>query len=97
VHLHPRNRRILLERIGVDDTEQEENPLEGFAFPEDFDPKRKGSEIYRVLGKAPDVTLEVENGDVVLIEPNMVAVRTIADKTFYLIQENYVEGILHNE
>lgn len=94
----PRNRKLLLQKVGTEQTEKEKKDvLSGFVLPDDVEPLKRGSEIYKVLDKAPDVTLEVEVGDFVSVEDNMVSKKVYGKTTFLYITENYVEGILDLE
>jgi hypothetical protein len=91
----PRNRRLLLHKVGTEETQKEQKDvLSGFALPEGVDPRRKGTEIYKVLDKSPDVTLDVSVGDFIVVEESMVNKRVYGDIVYYHIVENYVEGVL---
>lgn len=95
----PRNRRLYVRRVGVNPTKKQKR-ADGIILPENVEFEKRGNELYQVISKAPDVKMDVEEGDYVLVEDGMVdrdAFKTSdegKDFVFLTVQENYVKGVV---
>lgn len=80
----PKNRHILVEMI--DEEEQEETTV---LLPSDYQ-KSKDYVIAKVLSVHESVKEEIQEGSIVVVEPNMVRQITLEGEIHYLLQANYV-------
>jgi len=80
----PKNKHILVEMI--EEEEQEETTV---LLPSDYQ-KRKDYVVAKVLSVHDSVKEEIQEGSIVVVEPNMVRQITLEGEIYYLLQANYV-------
>ena len=80
----PKNKHILVEMI--EEEEQEETTV---LLPSDYQ-KRKDYVVAKVLSVHDSVKEEIQEGSIVVVEPNMVRQITLEGEIHYLLQANYV-------
>ena len=80
----PKNRHILVEMI-----EEEEQEQSAVLLPSDYQ-KRKDYVVAKVLSVHESVKEEIQEGSIVVAEPNMIREITLEGQPHYLLQANYV-------
>jgi hypothetical protein len=88
--LEARNKRLVLERVKTEQTENET----AFVLPDKLKKLRPDNEVFRVLDRSDDCTISLHIGALVLIEGNMIEESKVGDKTFLTCKENFVIGVL---
>lgn len=88
-----------MKKIGEEE-QNKKNRSDGIIVPEGVDLKKKGNEIYQILAKAPDISLSVENEDLIVVEDGMVERNVFRSENgneehiYLTVQENYVKGVV---
>lgn len=80
----PKNKHILVEMV-----EEEEAEKPHVLLPMDYQ-KQKDYVVARVLSVHDSVKNEIQEGSLVIAEPNMIREITLEGDTHYLLQANYV-------
>ena len=80
----PKNRHILIEMM-----QEEEQQAPAVLLPADYQ-KRQDYVVAKVLSVHDSVKDEIQEGSLVVAEPNMVKEVTLEGQTHYLLQANYV-------
>jgi co-chaperonin GroES (HSP10) len=80
----PKNKHILIELV-----EEEEQDKPTVLLPADYQ-KKKDYVVAKVLSVHDSVKEEIQEGSLVVAEPNMVRQVTLDGQTHYLLQANYV-------
>ena len=80
----PKNKHILIEMI-----EEEEQEKSSVLLPSDYQ-KRKDYVVAKVLSVHDSVKEEIQEGSIVVAEPNMIREITLEGQAHYLLQANYV-------
>ena len=84
MNVFPKNKHILIELV-----EEEEQDKSTVLLPADYQ-KRPDYMVAKVLSVHDSVKDEIQEGSLVVAEPNMVRQITLEGKTHYLLQANYV-------
>tara|TARA_Y100001938_G_C8043404_1_gene407461 strand:- start:605 stop:877 length:273 start_codon:yes stop_codon:yes gene_type:complete len=82
--IFPKNKHILVELV-----EEEETEKPHVLLPVDYQ-KQKDYVVAKVLSVHDSVKNEIQEGSLVVAEPNMVREVTLDGNTHYLLQANYV-------
>jgi len=82
--IFPKNKHILVEMI-----EEEEVEKPHVLLPMDYQ-KQKDYVVAKVLSVHDSVKNEIQEGSLVVAEPNMIREVTLDGDTHYLLQANYV-------
>jgi len=80
----PKNRHILIEPLA-----EEEQDKPTVLLPADYQ-KKQEYVVAKVLNVHDSVKEEIQEGSLVVAEPNMVREITLEGQTHYLLQANYV-------
>tara|TARA_Y100000310_G_C20047663_1_gene519050 strand:- start:224 stop:526 length:303 start_codon:yes stop_codon:yes gene_type:complete len=98
MHLNPRNRHLSVEII---DQEEEESPFFSpddckpkILLPDDYKPIKEEYALVRLVDCAPDCNGDYSNDGILVVKQNMIEEIKAGGKTFHLVLENYVMGIL---
>lgn len=83
--IFPKNKHVLVELI----EEEEESKNSHVLLPADYQ-KQKDYVVARVLSVHDSVKSEVQEGSLVVAEPNMIREITLEGYTHYLLQANYI-------
>jgi len=83
--IFPKNKHILVEL--VEDKAEEQKPH--VLLPADYQ-KQKDYVVAKVLSVHDSVKNEIQEGSLVIAEPNMIREVTLEGNTHYLLQANYV-------
>jgi co-chaperonin GroES (HSP10) len=82
--IFPKNKHILVELV-----EEEEVEKPHVLLPADYQ-KQKDYVVAKVLSVHDSVKSEIQEGSLVVAEPNMIREVTLEGSTHYLLQANYV-------
>ncbi len=82
--IFPKNKHILVEPI-----QEEEEEKSQVLLPTDYQ-KQKDYVVAKVLSVHDSVKSEIQEGSLVVAEPNMIREVTLEGGTHYLLQANYV-------
>jgi co-chaperonin GroES (HSP10) len=87
----PMNRHLLVEPV-----EQEEKEEVGFVLPDDFQASFEPYKLVTILDKSEDLQDQnrYRKGDVALVESSMLKNAKAGSVNVYLVQENYILGII---
>ena len=80
----PKNRHILVELV-----EEEEQQKPAVLLPNDYQ-KKQDYVVAKVLSVHDSVKEEIQEGSLVVAEPNMLRQVTLEGQTHYLLQATYV-------
>jgi len=80
----PKNRHILIEMM-----QEEDQEAPAVLLPSDYQ-KKQDYVVAKVLSVHDSVKEEIQEGSLVVAEPNMVKQITLEGQTHYLLQANYV-------
>ena len=80
----PKNRHILIEMM-----QEEDQETPAVLLPADYQ-KKQDYVVAKVLSVHDSVKDEIQEGSLVVAEPNMVREVTLEGQTHYLLQANYV-------
>mgnify|MGYP003631078278 CR=1 FL=1 len=80
----PKNKHLLVELL-EEDEEQQSSVL----LPIDYQ-KRNEFVVAKVLAVHPSVASEIQEGSLVVAEPNMIREVSLEGAKYYLLQANYV-------
>ena len=93
---HPRNRHLLVELL-PEEEEQESAVL----LPDNYKPKTEQYVPVKVIDQAPDCKIDNDiypgphaEGNIVIVENSMLNEIKYGDKTFHIVLENYVLGVV---
>jgi len=86
--LKPVNRYILIEKA------QPEEKTSSVLLPEDYEPKQEIHSMYRVLDWAQDTRFDLKKHAFVAVDNKMIEEICINNVTYYIVQDNYVVGIV---
>jgi len=86
--LKPVNRHILIEKLAV-----KEKPSE-VLLPEDYEPEVEIHSAYKVLDWAADTRFNLKKGYFIVIDNKMIEEICVNNTTYFIVQDNYVVGIL---
>tara|TARA_A100001515_G_scaffold105951_1_gene86777 strand:- start:266 stop:544 length:279 start_codon:yes stop_codon:yes gene_type:complete len=89
-YFEPLNRHLWVEIV----EEKEEKKESSVLLPEDFQKQEDPFAIVRVLDSAPDCSCRVPRGEMAVAERHMLKKVKIKEKEVYIIQENYLLGVL---
>ncbi len=82
--IFPKNKHILVELV-----EEEEVEKPQVLLPMDYQ-KQKDYVVAKVLSVHDSVKNEIQEGSLVIAEPNMIREISLEGQTYYLLQANYV-------
>jgi len=82
--IFPKNKHILVELV-----EEEEVDKPQVLLPVDYQ-KQKDYVVAKVLSVHDSVKNEIQEGSLVIAEPNMIREISLEGQTYYLLQANYV-------
>ena len=82
--IFPKNKHILVELV-----EEEEAEKPQVLLPVDYQ-KQKDYVVAKVLSVHDSVKNEIQEGSLVIAEPNMIREISLEGQTYYLLQANYV-------
>jgi len=82
--IFPKNKHVLVELV-----EEEEVEKPHVLLPVDYQ-KQKDYVVARVLSVHDSVKTEIQEGSLVVAEPNMIREVTLEGSTHYLLQANYI-------
>lgn len=94
MNFYPCSRHLLVKTIREEESTKEEPRV---LLPEDYTPSKKEFGAYMVVSTAPEVTLNVFPGEVVVVEESMVREINFQGETHLIVLENYVCGVLSND
>lgn len=89
-YFEPLNRHFWVELV----EEKEEEKKSSVLLPEDFKKQEDPFAIVRVLDSAPDCTNIVPRGKHAVAERHMLKKIKVLEKEVYIIQENYLLGVI---
>jgi len=89
-YFEPLNRHLWIELV----EEKEEKKKSSVLLPEDFQKKEDPFAIVRVLDSAPDCSCRIPRGEQAVVERHMLKKIKIKEKEVYIVQENYLLGVL---
>ena len=89
-YFEPLNRHLWIELV----EEKEEKKESSVLLPEDFQKKEDPFAIVRVLDSAPDCSCRIPRGEQAVVERHMLKKIKIKEKEVYIVQENYLLGVL---
>ena len=89
----PYNRHLLIEMPKKEETET------SVLLPEDYKEKQSECVVVNILGNAFDCDLRwsTEKNSKAVVERNMIREIKVEDKTYLIILENYVVGVMSDE
>ena len=91
--IEPVNKFILVEPI----EEEKEDEQKGFLLPDDYQKPTNPHKVCEVVLANPTNPLGLSPGERIVVESHMVQEIRAEGETNYLVQENYVIGVLFNE
>ena len=91
--IEPVNRYILVEPI----EEEIQDEQKGFLLPDDYQKPANPHKVCEVVLANPTNPLGLSPGERIVVESHMVQEIRVGGKMNYLVQENYVIGVLFNE
>tara|TARA_R110002073_G_scaffold14522_1_gene59192 strand:- start:105 stop:398 length:294 start_codon:yes stop_codon:yes gene_type:complete len=91
--IEPVNRYILVEPI----EEEIQDEQKGFLLPDDYQKPANPHKVCEVVLANPTNPLGLSPGERIIVESHMVQEIRVGGKMNYLVQENYVIGVLFNE
>jgi co-chaperonin GroES (HSP10) len=91
--IEPVNKFILVEPI----EEEKEDEQKGFLLPDDYQKPTNPHKVCEVVLANPTNPLGLSPGERIIVESHMVQEIRVGGKMNYLVQENYVIGVLFNE
>ena len=91
--IEPVNRYILVEPI----EEEIQDEQKGFLLPDDYQKPANPHKVCEVVLANPTNPLGLSPGERIVVESHMVQEIRVGGEMNYLIQENYVIGVLFNE
>ena len=93
MNLKPFNRHILVE------LQEEELSKEDalFVMPDDYKPPKSPYVICEIVSLAEDCSINLNPGDVIVVDRTTLKEIKANLETIYLVQENYVYGRVENE
>ena len=89
-YFEPLNRHLWIELV----EEKEEKKESSVLLPEDFQKQEDPFAIVRVLDSAPDCSCRIPRGEQAVVERHMLKKIKIKEKEVYIVQENYLLGVL---
>jgi|TARA_R110002124_G_scaffold269243_3_gene437096 hypothetical protein len=89
--LKPVNRYILIEKPEV-----KKERITDLLLPEDYQPKQELYSSYKVIDWSEDVRFPLTEGYTVIVDNKMIEEITVNKVTYFIVQDNYVVGILNN-
>jgi len=89
-YFEPLNRHLWIELV----EEKEEKKESAVLLPEDFQKQEDPFAIVRVLDSAPDCSCRIPRGEQAVVERHMLKKIKIKEKEVYIVQENYLLGVL---
>ena len=95
MYLHPFNRHLLIDL--VDERTDKDNESSGILLPEDYQKKVEKFAVAEIVEISEDCSLNLLEGDFVVVDRAMVDSIHIRDMSFNLILENYVFGRVDEE
>ena len=91
--IEPVNKFILVEPI----EEEKKDEQKGFLLPDDYKEPANPHKVCEVMLANPTNPLGLSPGERIVVESHMVQEIRAGGETNYLVQENYVIGVLFNE
>jgi co-chaperonin GroES (HSP10) len=91
--IEPVNKYILVEPI----EEKKKDEQKGFLLPDDYKKPTNPHKVCEVVLANPTNPLGLSPGERIVVESHMVQEIRVGGEMNYLIQENYVIGVLFNE
>ena len=91
--IEPVNRYILVEPI----EEEIQDEQKGFLLPDDYQKPANPHKVCEVVLANPTNPLGLSPGERIVVESHMVQEIRVGGEMNYLVQENYVIGVLFNE
>tara|TARA_R100001594_G_scaffold150158_1_gene210300 strand:+ start:884 stop:1162 length:279 start_codon:yes stop_codon:yes gene_type:complete len=89
-YFEPLNRHLWIELVEEEKEEKETTVL----LPEDFKKQEEPFAIVRILDSAPDCSCRIPRGELAVVERHMLKKIKIKEKEVYIVQENYLLGVL---
>ena len=89
-YFEPLNRHLWVELI----EEKKEKKESSVLLPEDFQKQEDPFAIVRILDSAPDCSCRIPRGEQAVVERHMLKKIKIKEKEVYIVQENYLLGVL---
>ena len=93
MNFKPYNRHILVELREKEISKEE--PL--FVMPDDYKPPKQPYAICEIVSLAEDCSINLNPGDVIVVDRTTLQEIKANLETIYLVQENYVYGRLDDE
>ena len=93
MNFKPYNRHILVEP--QEERLSKEDPL--FVMPDDYKPPKQPYAICEIVALSEDCSINLNPGDVIIVDRTTLQEIKANLDTIYLVQENYVYGSLENE
>jgi co-chaperonin GroES (HSP10) len=87
----PVNRHILIEK-----QEAKQERTSDLLLPEDYKPKQEQYSSYKVIDWSEDTRFPLTEGCHVVIDNKMIEEITVNKATYFIVQDNYIVGILNN-
>ena len=91
--IEPVNKFIIVEPI----EEKKKDEQKGFLLPDDYKQPTNPHKVCEVVLANPTNPLGLSPGERIVVESHMVQQIRAGGETNYLVQENYVIGVLFNE
>jgi co-chaperonin GroES (HSP10) len=91
--MKPFNRHLLVQLI----EEEEQESQSVIILPTDYEKPKSQYLVAKVLSVAEDCKLTVNKEELIIVEGRMLHTIEIYEKTYYLIQENYIFGRLNSD
>ena len=93
MNFKPYNRHILVEL--QEEEISKEDPL--FVMPDDYRPPKQPYAICEIISLSEDCSINLNPGDVIVVDRTTLQEIKANLETIYLVQENYVYGRLDDE
>ena len=93
MNFKPYNRHILVEL--QEEEISKEDPL--FVMPDDYKPPKQPYAICEIVSLSEDCSINLNPGDVIVVDRTTLKEIKANLETIYLVQENYVYGRLDDE
>ena len=90
----PKNRHFLVETQQSQEVEEESNMV---LLPAGYSPPKEAHEVVVLVAAARDCSFKPAPGTSLIIEGHMLREVQVAEKTYFLVQENYVLGTFGEE
>tara|TARA_Y100000034_G_C6861431_1_gene392104 strand:+ start:731 stop:1042 length:312 start_codon:yes stop_codon:yes gene_type:complete len=94
----PVNRFISIEEVEFEEDEIEDNASSNILLPEEYQEEvRELYGLYYFLCSAKDCSLDVREGDMLIVDNSMVQRVKVGEVEHLIVLENYVVGVIYND